>query len=62
MNVLVARVAEVREGADRVTVRLALEGDRVSILSRVTRRSMMALGLRPGLAVFAMIKTVALFA
>jgi molybdate transport system ATP-binding protein len=62
LNVLVARVAEVREGADRVTVRLALEGDRVSILSRVTRRSMMALGLRPGLAVFAMIKTVALFA
>ncbi len=63
LNVLSGRVTEVRDdGPDRVTVRLALGGGSVALLARITRRSMVTLGLRSGLTVYAQIKSVALFA
>ncbi|HEX4446237.1 MAG TPA: molybdenum ABC transporter ATP-binding protein [Polyangiaceae bacterium] len=66
LNVLPARVVEVRDlGPDRVNVRLAVgeagEGG-VTLLARITRRSQTALGLGPGVAVHALIKSVALLA
>lgn len=64
LNVLQARVEELRdEGPDRVNVRLSF-GDTYALplLSRITRRSRDALGLTPGLAVYALVKSVALAA
>jgi molybdate transport system ATP-binding protein len=63
LNVLAARVTEVRDdGPDRVNVRLALGEGNIALLARITRRSVGTLGLRPGLTVYAQIKSVALFA
>ena len=63
LNVLSGRVAEVcDDGPDRVTVRLALGSGGVALLSRITRRSMVMLGVQPGLTLYAQIKSVALFA
>ncbi len=60
LNVLEARVDEVRgDGSGRVNVRL-LVGETVPLLARVTRRSLHALGLQPGVRVFASVKSVAL--
>jgi molybdate transport system ATP-binding protein len=63
LNVLSARVVEVRDlGPDRVNVRLAIGDGPVALLARITRRSQAALGLGPGVAVHALIKSVALLA
>ncbi|HWO14315.1 MAG TPA: molybdenum ABC transporter ATP-binding protein [Polyangiaceae bacterium] len=61
LNVLPATVVGVRDsGADRVNVQLELGGAKTVILARITRRSRDALGLAPGVAVFAQVKGVAL--
>jgi molybdate transport system ATP-binding protein len=61
LNVLPARVLEVRDaGPHFVTVRLA--AGETALLARITRRSLVALDLRPGLEVYAQIKGVALYA
>ncbi len=63
LNVLAARVTDVRDGGpDRVMVRLVLGDGSVALLARITRRSLATLGVGPGKAVFAQIKSVALFA
>jgi molybdate transport system ATP-binding protein len=63
LNVLSARVVELRDlGPDRVNVRLAIGDGPVALLARITRRSQAALGLGPGVAVHALIKSVALLA
>ena len=63
LNVLSARVVEVRDlGPDRVNLRLAIGDGPVALLARITRRSQVALGLGPGAAVHALIKSVALLA
>jgi molybdate transport system ATP-binding protein len=61
LNVLPARVVEVSDlEPDRVLVRMMLGGGPVALIARITRRSKEALGVRPGLAVVAQIKSVAL--
>jgi molybdate transport system ATP-binding protein len=61
-NILVARIEEIRdEGADRVSLRMSV-GSGQLLLSRITRRSSDQLGLRPGMEVFAQVKSVALIA
>lgn len=63
LNVLAGRVVELSDGGpDRVNVRLAIGADDVPLLARITRRSRDALGLRAGLAVHALVKSVALVA
>jgi molybdate transport system ATP-binding protein len=63
LNVLEARVDEVRDdGPGRVNARLSVDDSAVALLARVTRRSRDVLGLRPGLRVFASVKSVALVA
>ncbi len=63
LNVLVASIVDLRDhGPDRVNVRLAIGAARVPLLARVTRRSRDALGLRVGLTVHALVKSVALVA
>lgn len=58
LNIFPAVVDELAdEGGSRVTVRLLVGG--VPILSRVTRKSATELGLRPGTAVYAQVKGVA---
>lgn len=58
LNILPATVAALHEGqGPGVLVRLDLGGE--FLLARVTRRSAQALGLAPGLAVHAVLKTVA---
>ncbi len=60
LNILPATIRAVAENhAARTTLVLDL-GDGVSILSRVTRKSVAALNLEPGRSVFAQVKTVAL--
>jgi molybdate transport system ATP-binding protein len=59
LNVLPARIAEI--GADDspvIDIRLAIDGGH--LLARVTRRSIANLGLTPGRAVFAVIKSIAI--
>jgi molybdate transport system ATP-binding protein len=59
LNVLCGRVQGLRPaGAASIEVRLDCGG--VPILASVTRRSCEALGLLPGLQVYAIVKTVAL--
>ncbi|KPV39671.1 molybdenum ABC transporter ATP-binding protein [Thiohalorhabdus denitrificans] len=59
LNVLTARVADMREeGAEGVMVRLEAGG--APLLARITRKSRDALGLEPGMEVFAQIKGIAL--
>jgi molybdate transport system ATP-binding protein len=59
LNILPATIEQfVEEGAAQVTVRLKV-GD-VPLLSRITRKSAEELGLKPGLPVFAQVKSVAL--
>jgi len=61
-NILAARIVEIQdEGADRVSLRLAVGGGQI-ILSRITRRSRDQLGLAAGMEVFAQVKSVALIA
>ncbi len=63
LNILPARVAQIAEaGPAQWLVRLEIGEAQtpVSLLSRITRRSGDALGLRPGLPVYAQIKSVAL--
>jgi molybdate transport system ATP-binding protein len=58
LNVLPATVIDLREGeGPGALVQLDLAGQR--LLARVTRRSAAALGLRPGLPVHAIVKSVA---
>jgi molybdate transport system ATP-binding protein len=58
LNIFSATVDElIAEGSAQVTVRL-LAGD-VPLLSRITRKSATELGLRPGLSVYAQVKSVA---
>lgn len=58
LNILPCRVSAVQEGrGPGVLVRLDLGGE--ALLARITRRSALALGIAPGLAVFAVVKTVA---
>ena len=62
LNVLHARVTELRDdGPDRVNVRLSV-GPTATLLARITRRSRDALALREGLDVHALVKSVALVA
>ncbi len=58
LNVLTGTVAEVRTGAGPGAM-VVLETDAGRILARVTQRSANALGLRPGIACFALVKSVA---
>ncbi len=59
LNVLPARITEIRE--DRSVLPLvALDAGGTVLLSRITRRSLVALELQPGGRVFAQIKGVAL--
>ncbi|MDU3133051.1 MAG: ATP-binding cassette domain-containing protein, partial [Bradyrhizobium sp.] len=63
VNVLRARILEIRRQADhRVTALLGLgdDGEGARLLSRVTQRSWNELGLQTGLAVYAQVKGVAL--
>jgi len=63
LNILPARVAQIADaGPAQWLVRLETGDSQAptSLLSRITRRSGEALGLRPGLAVYAQIKSVAL--
>jgi molybdate transport system ATP-binding protein len=66
LNIIEARVVEIADdGPDRVMVRLSLgagAAGRVPLLARITRRSREVLELRPGLAVRAQVKSVALMA
>jgi molybdate transport system ATP-binding protein len=63
LNILPARVTEVRDGGPHfVTVRLSVGGGGTALLARITRRSLLALDLRPGLDVYTQIKSVALYA
>lgn len=57
LNVIETTLREIREDGGAVLVQLAL-GDEV-LLARITARSARALGLAPGLQVFAVLKTVA---
>jgi molybdate transport system ATP-binding protein len=60
LNLLPARVIDTCEAnATQLMVRLALE-DGQTLLSRITRRSGVALGLREGMPVYAQVKSVAL--
>jgi molybdate transport system ATP-binding protein len=57
-NVMPAVVSDVSSGDDAVVdVRLDVGGD--ALISRVTRHSVLALGIKPGRKVFAIIKAVA---
>jgi molybdate transport system ATP-binding protein len=59
LNLVAARVLEVREGPSfQATLRLA--AGRALLLARITRKSLHDLGLRPGDAVWAEVKAVAL--
>ena len=59
LNILPARVVEIAdENPAQVVVRLDAGG--VPLLARITRKSSALLGLRPGTAVFAQVKSVAL--
>ena len=59
LNILPATITELTpQGNSRVIVRMDVGG--VPILSRVTRRSEATLGLKPGMQVYAQIKSVAL--
>jgi molybdate transport system ATP-binding protein len=58
LNVLPATVAAVREG-DGPGALVSLDTDAGRVLARVTRRSVAALGLRPGTACHAVLKSVA---
>ncbi|MHB1291530.1 MAG: molybdenum ABC transporter ATP-binding protein [Sulfuricella sp.] len=61
LNILPARVVEiVDENPAQVAVRLDAGG--VPLLARITRKSSTLLGLEPGMAVFAQVKSVALLA
>ena len=55
-NVLPARVAAIRETGPHADIQLQLTG--AQMVARITRRSLQRLSLRPGLAVFAVIKSV----
>jgi molybdate transport system ATP-binding protein len=58
LNILPCHVSAVQEGrGPGVLVRLDLGGE--ALLARITRRSAQALEIAPGLAVFAVVKTVA---
>ena len=60
-NILEAGIVEIRdEGPDKVNVCMSV-GDS-ALLSRITRRSRDLLGLKPGMAVYAQVKSVALTA
>jgi len=62
INLLPARVIDTRDiDPSRLLVRLMLE-DGQTLLSRITRRSAVALGLREGMHLYAQIKSVALIA
>jgi molybdate transport system ATP-binding protein len=61
LNVLAARVVEVREPDSPQPVVVVAIGDE-RLLARITRRSLHQLALRPGAPVFAQIKAVALIA
>lgn len=59
LNILLARVAALAEdGETQVTVRPDCAG--TPLLARITRKSAHLLGLRPGLKVYAQMKSVAL--
>ena len=61
-NILSAHIDDIRDdGPDRVNLRLSV-GYGQMLLSRITRRSRDQLGLAPGMAVFAQVKSVALIA
>jgi molybdate transport system ATP-binding protein len=60
LNVLAATVVEVRDSGADINVRLELGAAGSVLLARITRRSRDALGLAPGVAVFAQVKGVAL--
>ncbi|MEL7449379.1 MAG: TOBE domain-containing protein, partial [Pseudomonadota bacterium] len=58
VNILPATVTEIRDdGGAHADVLLDLNGQ--PLLARITRRSVRALGVAPGLAVFAQVKSVA---
>ena len=58
LNILSATVTSVAVDGASATVSLSVEGS--PLVARLTRRSVETLGLRPGLACFAIIKSVAL--
>ncbi|HYR05404.1 MAG TPA: molybdenum ABC transporter ATP-binding protein, partial [Gallionella sp.] len=61
-NIIAARIDDIQdEGPDRVNLRLSVGSGQI-LLSRITRRSRDQLGLRPGMEVFAQVKSVALIA
>ena len=59
LNILPARVTQITpQDRSRVIVSMELHG--ICLLARITQRSQTALNLRPGMEVFAQIKSVAL--
>jgi molybdate transport system ATP-binding protein len=63
LNIFAARIVDLRDdGPDRVNIRMSVGSLGTPILARVTRRSRDALGLRPAIAVYALVKSVALVA
>jgi len=57
LNILSGRVQEVRAG-DGPGALVVVDTQAGRILARITRRSALALGITPGIAVFAVIKSV----
>ena len=61
LNVIPGRIEDLSDdGPGRVSVRITIGADAVPVLARITRRSRDALDLRRGVAVHAMVKSVAI--
>lgn len=59
LNMLAGRIAAI-EPDEGVTASVRIDCNGIAVLARITRQSAAALGLRPGLEVFAVVKTVSL--
>ena len=59
LNILAGRIDQVRAGEGPGAI-VSLDTDAGRVLARVTRRSVAALNLQPGLRVFAVVKTVSI--
>ncbi len=60
LNILPATVAEIAEDAHPAQILVRLDAGGVPLLARITRKSCALLELKPGVAVFAQVKSVAL--
>jgi len=60
INILPATVLDIRDDRDPAQTLVRLAAGNEPLLARITRRSALQLGLVPGLALYAQIKSVAL--